>query len=99
MEQLPNFSKEPEIVEGDKEQEDEEDNYDEEDDSEQETKKESDEGILDIINKTEKYKQLGNRILLVDDEPMCLMGLKLLLEVCKIDNDLVDLAHNGAQAL
>ena len=41
----------------------------------------------------------SKRILLADDEPMCLMGLKGLLEVCKIDLNSIDTVQDGAQAL
>ena len=52
-----------------------------------------------MVLQLDHFKGYGKRILIVDDEPMCLLGLKLLFEVCKLDMNRVDLAHNGKQAV
>ena len=36
-------------------------------------------GLRYVVNKIEKWRKCGSRILLVDDEPMSRMGLKGLL--------------------
>lgn len=56
-------------------------------------------GLMDVVSKLEIWRTRGMRILIVDDEPMCRIGLKSLLEVCKVDEERIDCAQDGLQAI
>ena len=50
------------------------------------------------INKLQRHAH--GRILIVEDEPMCLTGMRALLKACGIDVDsCVDFALNGREAV
>ena len=47
----------------------------------------------------EHLKKYRNRILIVDDEPVCLLGVRQMLHMCSVDiENVVDVAMNGEEA-